>query len=159
MYSQALLQSYGFDEDSLVQFGLGAMLHDIGKTFLDAAILTKPAALTPDEREEVNRHPVFGVGACARMPLSQDAINCILFHHEKLDGSGYPCGLRGDEIPLPVRAITIADIYDALTSNRAYAPARNAFQVLRIMSSEMRDQLDLDMFRRFVLMLSGANVL
>ncbi len=159
VYSQALLQSYGFDEDSLVQFGLGAMLHDIGKTFLDAAILTKPAALTPDEREEVNRHPVFGVGACARMPLSQDAINCILFHHEKLDGSGYPCGLRGDEIPLPVRAITIADIYDALTSNRAYAPARNAFQVLRIMSSEMRDQLDLDMFRRFVLMLSGANVL
>lgn len=90
VYSQALLQSYGFDEDSLVQFGLGAMLHDIGKTFLDAAILTKPAALTPDEREEVNRHPVFGVGACARMPLSQDAINCILFHHEKLDGSGYP---------------------------------------------------------------------
>lgn len=158
VYSQALLQNYGFDEDSLVQFGLGAMLHDIGKTFLDTAILAKPGPLTPEEREAINKHPVFGVGACARMPLSQDAINCILFHHEKLDGSGYPCGLFAEEIPLPVRAITIADIYDALTSNRSYAPARNSFQVLRLMSTEMREKIDLDMFRRFVLILSGANL-
>ncbi len=158
VYSQAILQSYGFDEESLVQFGLGAMLHDIGKTFVNPDILAKPGTLTPDERIEVNRHPVFGVGACTLMPLSQDAINCILFHHEKLDGSGYPCGLAGGEIPLPVRAITIADIYDALTSNRPYAPAMNAFQVLRLMMNEMREQIDLDIFKRFVMILSGANV-
>jgi len=158
VYSQAILQSYGFDEESLVQFGLGAMLHDIGKTYVNPDILAKPGTLSPDERTEVNRHPVFGVGACTLMPLSQDAINCILFHHEKLDGSGYPCGLTAGEIPLPVRAITIADIYDALTSNRPYAPAMNAFQVLRLMMNEMRDQIDLDIFKRFVMILSGANV-
>lgn len=158
VYSQALLQSYGFDEESLVQFGLGAMLHDIGKTFLDESILTKPGPLTPEERTEVFRHPVMGVGACARMPLTQDAINCILFHHEKLDGTGYPCGLTADEIPLPVRAITIADIYDALTSNRPYAPAMNAFKVLRMMMNDMSTQIDRTMFRRFVLLLSGANL-
>lgn len=159
IYSQIILQSYGFDDKSLVQFGLGAMLHDIGKTFIDDAILNKPGPLTWEEREVINEHPVLGAGACTLLPLSQDALNCVLFHHEKVDGSGYPCGLRGGEIPLPVRAVTIADIYDAICSERPYAKARNAFQVLRVMKDEMGHGLDLDVFARFVRILSGAGVL
>ncbi len=158
IYSQIILQTYGFDDKSLVQFGLGAMLHDIGKTFIDDAILSKPGPLTWEEREVINEHPVLGAGACTLMPLSQDALNCILFHHEKMDGSGYPCGLQGEEIPLPVRAVTIADIYDAICSHRPYAKARNAFQVLRLMKDEMGHGLDLDMFARFVRLLSGAGM-
>ncbi|MFV0350361.1 MAG: HD-GYP domain-containing protein [Halodesulfovibrio sp.] len=158
IYSQVILQTYGFDDKSLVQFGLGAMLHDIGKTFIDDAILNKPGPLTWEEREVINEHPVLGAGACTLMPLSQDALNCILFHHEKVDGSGYPCGLRGEEIPLPVRAVTVADIYDAICSNRPYAKARNAFQVLRVMKDEMGHGLDLEVFTRFVRILSGAGV-
>jgi HD-GYP domain-containing protein (c-di-GMP phosphodiesterase class II) len=158
LYSQIILQTYGFDDKSLVQFGLGAMLHDIGKTFIDDAILNKPGPLTWEEREVINEHPVLGAGACTLMPLSQDALNCILFHHEKVDGSGYPCGLRGEEIPLPVRAVTIADIYDAICSNRPYAKARNAFQVLRVMKDEMGHGLDMEVFARFVRILSGAGI-
>ncbi len=156
IYSQIILQSYGFDDRSLVQFGLGAMLHDIGKMFIDESVLNKPGPLTWEEREVVNEHPVLGAGACTRMPLSQDALHCILFHHEKLDGTGYPCGLKGEAIPLPVRAVTIADIYDALCSHRPYARARNAFQVLRTMKDEMSNELDMDVFSRFVRVLSGA---
>lgn len=158
VYSQAILQTYGFDEESLIQFGLGAMLHDIGKAALDDAILTKPGPLSPEERQSVNQHPLTGVGMCTRMPLSQDAIHCILFHHEKLNGSGYPCGLEDAEIPLPVRAVTIADIYDALTSERSYAKARNPFAVLRMMREEMHHEIDMDVFKRFVMILSGANI-
>lgn len=158
IYSQVILQTYGFDDKSLVQFGLGAILHDIGKTFIDDAILSKPGPLTWEEREVINEHSVLGAGACTLMPLSQDALNCILFHHEKMDGSGYPCGLRGEEIPLPVRAVTIADIYDAICSQRPYAKARNAFQVLRIMKDEMNHGLDMDVFTRFVRILSGAEI-
>ncbi|ABB39871.1 metal dependent phosphohydrolase [Oleidesulfovibrio alaskensis G20] len=159
VYSQAILQTYGFDEESLIQFGLGAMLHDIGKTAVQDCILTKPGPLTEAERRSVNLHPLTGVGLCTRMPLSQDALHCILFHHEKLDGSGYPCGLTDPQIPLPVRAITIADIYDALTSHRPYAEARNPFAVLRLMREEMHSQIDMDVFKRFVVILSGASVI
>ncbi|GFM36976.1 HD-GYP domain-containing protein [Desulfovibrio psychrotolerans] len=158
IYSQVILQTYGFDDRNLVQFGLGAMLHDIGKTFIDESILNKPGPLSWEERGVVNEHPVLGAGACTLMPLSQDALNCVLFHHEKMDGTGYPCGLKGEEIPLPVRAVTIADIYDALCSERPYARARNAFQVLRIMRDEMGHGLDLDVFARFVRILSGAGM-
>ena len=159
IYSQLILQTYGFDDKNLVQFGLGAILHDIGKMYIDDTILNKPGPLTWEEREAINEHPILGAGACTIMPLSQDALNCVLFHHEKLDGSGYPCGLTEEDIPLPVRAVTIADIYDAISSNRPYASAQNPFQVLRTMKNEMGGQIDLNVFARFVRLLSGANML
>ena len=159
VYSQLILQSYGFAERDLVQFGLGAILHDIGKQLIPDAILAKPGRLTPEERALINEHPVLGAGVCAQLPLSHDAINCILFHHEKLDGSGYPCKLRDEQIPFPVRAITIADIYDAIRSVRPYAKEKDAFSTLRMMKSEMASQLDMGVFKRFIEILSGSNVI
>ncbi|OBQ56902.1 HD-GYP domain-containing protein [Halodesulfovibrio spirochaetisodalis] len=159
VYSQLILQTYGFEERDLVQFGLGAILHDIGKKKIPEAILTKPGKLSTVERQYINTHPVHGAGICASLPLSQDALNCILFHHEKLDGSGYPCGLKDEDIPLPVRAVTIADIYDAIRSTRPYSEGTDAFRTLRIMKEEMATQIDMNVFRRFIRILSGNSVI
>lgn len=159
VYSQLILQSYDFAERDLVQFGLGAILHDIGKQRIPNTILTKPGKLTEIERDYINTHPVHGAGVCAQLPLSQDALNCILFHHEKLDGSGYPCGLVDKEIPFPVRAVTIADIYDAIRSKRPYADGNDAFKALRIMKNEMSDQIDMGVFKRFIQILSGNGMI
>ncbi len=156
LYSAAILQSYEPDEETLVQAGVGAMLHDIGKTLISHDILNKTGALTLAERRIIETHPLKGVSLVAALPLSQTACNCILFHHEKLDGSGYPTGLTGADVPLPVRAVTIADIYDAMTTNRPYCRAMNPFHVLRIMRDEMFHELDMEMFKRFVTILSGA---
>lgn len=159
VYSQLILQTYSFAERDMVQFGLGAILHDIGKKMIPEEILSKPGKLTTIERQHINTHPVHGAGLCARLPLSQDAVNCILFHHEKLDGSGYPCGLTDIDIPLPVRAVTIADIYDAIRSSRPYSDGTDAFKTLRIMKEEMATQIDMNVFRRFIEILSGNSVI
>lgn len=158
LYSSAILQAYGLDEEHLVQCGLGAMLHDIGKTLIPERILNKPGALNQQERRIVNEHPVKGIGLCSQLALSQTAYNCILFHHERMDGSGYPCGSKGFDIPLEARAIAIADVYDALTSDRPYAKAMNPFQVLHLMRNQMQDEIDMDMYKRFVQILSGAEI-
>lgn len=159
VYSQLILQTYSFAERDMVQFGLGAILHDIGKRKIPESILSKPGQLTNVERQHINTHPVHGAGLCARLPLSQDALNCILFHHEKLDGSGYPCGLKDPDIPLPVRAVTIADIYDAIRSTRPYSEGTDAFKTLRIMKEEMATQIDMNVFKRFIEILSGNGVI
>ncbi|SKA69081.1 HD-GYP domain-containing protein [Desulfobaculum bizertense] len=159
LYSSAILQSYDLDEEHLIQCGLGAILHDIGKAKIPEKILNKPGPLTPAERQTINTHPLQGIALCSQVQLSQTAYNCILFHHERMDGSGYPSGLKAYAIPLESRAIAIADVYDALTSDRPYAKAMNPFQVLRFMRDKMFSELDIDMYKRFVQILSGADLI
>ncbi len=96
---------------------------------------------------------------CAHLPMTQNTINCILFHHEKLDGTGYPAGLKGDTIPLPVRIISMADIYDALTTARPYAEAMPPYEALTLIRHEMREEVDMNIFKRFVAVLSGADMI
>ncbi|GFM36975.1 HD-GYP domain-containing protein [Desulfovibrio psychrotolerans] len=158
VYTTTLLQTYGLDEEMLVRCGIGAMLHDVGKTRIPRLILNKPGKLDPDERRIISKHPTLGLASCTRMPLAQEAMNIILFHHEKMNGSGYPAGLMAEEIPLPVRVVTIADIYDALTSDRPYADARRPFEVLELMRATMAQDLDMEVFKRFIMMLSGARL-
>ncbi len=158
VYTTTLLHTYDLDDETLVRCGIGAMLHDVGKTRIPRLILDKPGKLDPDERRIINRHPTLGLASCTRMPLSQEAMNIILFHHEKMNGSGYPTGLMAEEIPLPVRAVAIADIYDALTSDRPYAKGRKPFEVLEMMRSSMAQDLDMDVFKRFIMILSGAKL-
>ena len=117
VFSSAILRNQ-YEKDVLTRIGMGALLHDIGKTLIPRNILLKPDKLTEDEFAEVKKHPLNGVTFCTNASLSQEAYNIILYHHEKLDGSGYPSGLKGDRIPDYVRAVTISDIYDALVSNR-----------------------------------------
>lgn len=159
VFAAALLQTFDLPENQLVAIGIGAILHDIGKTQIPRYILNKKGKLTKEEREIIMTHSLKGVAVCSLLPLSQDSINCILFHHENFDGTGYPAGLHGDDTALPVRVVKICDVYAALTTERPYAPARSPFTALSIMRDEMPGHFDMRLFRRFVTVLSGANVI
>ncbi|MCF8038664.1 MAG: HD-GYP domain-containing protein [Desulfohalobiaceae bacterium] len=151
-YTMSLMQSLAKDweEEAFIEVGVGALLHDIGKIHTPNSILNKPGKLDKEEWETVKLHPVHGMRMCTNVALSQTSLNCILFHHEKFDGSGYPSGMKEEEIPLPVRIITCCDVYDAITSKRAYAPAQAPFAALKIMSNEMKGAFDLDVFKEFI---------
>lgn len=159
VYTTAILKTYDFDDELLTKCGMGAMLHDIGKTRIPKAILDKPGRLDPDERRIVNTHSALGLASCTQVPVPPEAMQIILFHHEKMNGSGYPTGLMGEEIPLYVKAVTVADIFDALSSDRPYAKGRSAFEVLDTMRNEMDQELDLDVFKRLILVLSTADMI
>lgn len=158
MYSVSLLNFLEFNKESIFEVGIGAMLHDIGKTRIPKDILLKPGKLTSSERMTINQHPVQGLALCSQLTLHHNALNCIMFHHERMDGKGYPSGMQGEEIPVPVRVITLCDVYDALTSNRPYAKAVNPYQALRIMRDDMDGAFDMELFKSFISMLSGANI-
>lgn len=158
VYATAIYASLGLDEKAMVRYGLGALLHDIGKARIDKALLDKPGKLSEEEWTHMRLHPVHGAAMCAAMPLSGDTLNCIILHHERFDGSGYPSGLQGEAIPLPVRVVTVCDVYDALTSDRPYASAVAPFEALSIMREQMSGHFDKDIFRRLVLALSGAKI-
>ncbi|MFW5734208.1 MAG: HD-GYP domain-containing protein [Oceanidesulfovibrio sp.] len=158
VYTTAVLQAYAFSREDMVQVGLGAVLHDVGKSTISKRILDKPGRLDREEREIINSHPVKGVSLCASMPLSQSALNCILFHHERMDGQGYPSGMTEESIPLPVRVVSVCDCYDALTSDRPYADALEPYEALKLMRDEMRGAFDLDVFKRLIAVLSDSRI-
>jgi HD-GYP domain-containing protein (c-di-GMP phosphodiesterase class II) len=108
--------------DRLRIIARGAYLHDLGKIAIPDQILNKPGALTADERKIVETHPQLGYELAATAPSLQEVLTVILHHHERLDGKGYPAGLTGAAIPLEARVVAVADVWDALTSDRAYRP-------------------------------------
>src|SRR5215218_9129108 len=101
----------------------GAYLHDVGKVGIPDHVLNKPGALTDEERAWIQEHPVVGADIVGRAPSPRDALTVIRQHHERYDGRGYPDGLAGEEISLAARIVAVADVWDALTSDRAYRPA------------------------------------
>jgi putative nucleotidyltransferase with HDIG domain len=109
-----------FGESDLQQLSISALLHDIGKLAISEAILDKPGKLTEDEYEIIKKHPRKGAEICDNIPGFPDVVKGILYHHEHWDGSGYPCGLVGGEIPRIARIICVADVYDAITAKRPY---------------------------------------
>jgi putative two-component system response regulator len=108
----------------------GAMLHDIGKVGVPDAILIKPGPLSREERLIVNSHTLIGERICAPLPCFRPLLQIIQNHHERLDGTGYPNGLRGNEISILTRVVSLADIYDALTTHRPYRNALSPAQAL-----------------------------
>lgn len=113
-------QAMGLRPEQLRALAQGGIVHDIGKMDIPAHILNKPGRLTDAERAIVEQHPVRGYEVCKRVGFMPDELGIIRHHHEKWDGTGYPDGLRGEEIPLLARVLAIADVYDALTSERSY---------------------------------------
>lgn len=158
IYSASILETYQMPDEEKIRIGLGALLHDIGKTLIPTQVLNKPGKLNNEEWDVVRGHPIKGMALCALIPLEQATVNCILFHHERCDGTGYPSGLAGDHIPLGAKIVSVADAYDAITSRRSYAEAVTPFKALSIMKEEMKDALDTDVFKRLVLVLSGADL-
>ncbi|OGR82053.1 MAG: hypothetical protein A2901_04430 [Elusimicrobia bacterium RIFCSPLOWO2_01_FULL_54_10] len=116
----------------------GGVLHDIGKMAIPDSILLKPGSLTREEFDIMKTHPVTGCSICERLRSAQDALPLIRHHHEKLDGSGYPDGLKRDEIPVLVRIVTISDIYDALTTRRSYKDAWTLDKTFSVMYEEVK---------------------
>lgn len=126
------------------EIAMGCMLHDLGKTKIPIAILNKPEKLTEEEFDEIKKHPVAGYNFIKdNRNLSNTIKKIILTHHEKLDGSGYPLGITGDNICIGTRICTVADIFDAMSSKRPYKEAMSLPESIRIMKSTMREQIDM----------------
>jgi HD-GYP domain-containing protein (c-di-GMP phosphodiesterase class II) len=102
---------------------IASLLHDIGKIGIPEYILNKEGPLNEEEREKINKHPVIGVTILQPISELNEAIMGVKHHHERYDGKGYPSGLKGEEIPLIAAIISVADTYDAMTSNRPYRKA------------------------------------
>jgi HD-GYP domain-containing protein (c-di-GMP phosphodiesterase class II) len=119
-FALAAARSLGWDEPRLAAVHVGALLHDVGKLALDPELLGKPGPLTPVEKAHVQTHPVEGARLVTRLPAVEHALPCVLYHHERWDGCGYPTRLIGDAIPLEARLVGIADAFDAMTSRRPW---------------------------------------
>jgi HD-GYP domain-containing protein (c-di-GMP phosphodiesterase class II) len=118
-----LARAFGLSEAELVQVRWGALLHDIGKMGVPDGILLKPGSLTEEEWIAMKKHPTFAYEMLSPIRYLRLALDIPYSHHEKWDGSGYPHGLKGIQIPLSARIFAIVDVWDALTSDRPYRPA------------------------------------
>jgi putative nucleotidyltransferase with HDIG domain len=133
----------GIQGPMLKELVLGGLLHDIGKTQIPLAILNKPAKLTPEEMDIMQEHSTLGYELVKKTnALPQSILLGVWQHHERLDGTGYPFGLTGEEISPFARIIAIADVYDAMTTDRVYHKAATPFKVIEEVFSEMFDKLD-----------------
>lgn len=119
-YTELLADLYGVDEKMRREIGFGALLHDVGKIAVPDQILLKPGKLTDEEWHEMRKHPDAGYRIVKRIGFLKEAAEIVYAHHERYDGEGYPRRLKGDEIPLGARLFMVADVYDALTSERPY---------------------------------------
>ena len=122
-YSLAIARAHGVPESQMPDIEHGVMLHDIGKIGIPDAILLKPGPLTPEEWKVMRSHPEIGRRLVEKIPFLRGAISIVYHHHERWDGTGYPQGLRGEEIPLEPRIFAIADALDAMTFDRPYSRA------------------------------------
>lgn len=120
---QDIASKMNFSKDGINKMKIAGLIHDIGKIGVDEKILNKPGSLTIDERRDVERHPEIGWRLLSSTNEFSELAQFVLSHHEKWDGSGYPNGLKGEEINLEARIISVADTYDALTSERSYRKA------------------------------------
>ena len=119
----SLAGRFGFRDSELVQTRWGALLHDIGKMGLPDSILLKPRTLTEQEWEAMKNHPVIAYKLLSPIGFLRSAVDIPYCHHEKWDGTGYPHGLKGEQIPLSARIFAVIDVWDALTSDRVYRKA------------------------------------
>jgi len=148
-YACALAESAGVEPGVLLWFRMGALLHDVGKIVVPPEILNKPGMLTPDERAVIERHPDAGVELIGDIEFPWDIRPMVRHHHEAWNGSGYPLGLAGEEIPLAARILCVADVYDALASDRPYRRGYTHERTLAIMSEEAGTRLDPRLFELF----------
>jgi putative nucleotidyltransferase with HDIG domain len=133
----------GLEESILQHLEVGGYLHDIGKIGVRDNVLLKPGALTPEERRMVEMHPRIGLDILAPVELAPEVIQFVAGHHEKLDGSGYPEHRRGTQLSIIARIASVADIYDALTTDRPYRAALTLDETFTIMRAEAESgQLD-----------------
>jgi len=147
------------DADLMVSVGIGAMLHDIGKLELPQEIFRRREdGLSQQEKDMIKSHPALGVGLCSSLPLPQETLQCILFHHEREDGSGYPSGATGELLPSYVKVLALCNEYDRLTRNAA--PGRKALTPFEALTriKQSRSAYDPEMLKRLIAVLSKADI-
>jgi len=142
-YSGRLAGRLGLPHDEVVSITYGGMLHDIGKLGLSDRIFSNECtALSREMMTEVHRHPIIGAALLKSIKCDDNICDYVLYHHERIDGSGYPFGLKAESIPLGARIVSIADCFDAITSDRPYQKRKNrgtAFTVLNEMAGTCLD--------------------
>jgi len=141
-YTARLAEEIGLDKEAIKVIRRGALIHDVGKIGVPDAVLLKPGKLDPDERKIIERHPQAGYNMLADISYLRHEIQIVLCHQEKWDGTGYPYGLKGSEIPLGARLFAIADTFDALTSDRPYRKGRPYDVSRQLIEEESGKQFD-----------------
>jgi putative nucleotidyltransferase with HDIG domain len=141
-YSVLIARELGLPNDTVETIRISAQLHDVGKIGIEDRILKKPGALTPEEFEIMKTHTTKGANILRPVEQLREMLPGIELHHESLDGRGYPHGLKGEQIPLLARIITVADVFDAMTTNRPYQAAMEPDYVIRIITSLVHTKFD-----------------
>ena len=146
----------GSHAHDLHELGAGFFLHDLGKVRIDQDIINKPGKLTDEEMEVMKKHPNLGFRILQETKqMTQESKIIVLQHHERFDGTGYPQGIRGDALHIYGKICAIADVYDALTTDRPYRKKMQPFEGLQIMKEQMMNHFQKDLFEQFVLMIAG----
>jgi putative two-component system response regulator len=149
-YALTLARELGLPASDLDLLQRGGVLHDIGKIGIPDAILNKPGKLTPEEYDVIKQHPAQGVKIVEPLESLRDVVPLIRWHHERLDGKGYPDGLAGDAIPQIVRVLSVADVFDAVSSDRPYRPGLSRTVCFEILEKDAAGGgLDADLVRHF----------
>ncbi len=150
-YSVALAKAVNLPDKDVERIRLGALLHDIGKIGIPEDVLTKPSKLTDEEFRIIQQHPSIGVEKILEPnPLLHDLIPIVKYHHEQWNGKGYPCQLKGEEIPIAARIVAIADTYHALISDRPYRKGMSVEKACTILEEGAGIQWDKELVRQFI---------
>jgi HD-GYP domain-containing protein (c-di-GMP phosphodiesterase class II) len=149
LFSKRIAESLGYDPAASEKLYLSGLLHDVGKIGVSDAVLRKPDKLTPEEFAEIMRHPDEGWAILRELEQIRYILPGVLHHHEQVNGTGYPDGLQGEQIPLDARIMAVADAYDAMTSDRAYRrgmPHEKAIEILRAGAGSQWDSAVIEAF-------------
>ncbi len=158
VFGVSLAQRIGMDAETLKRFGMGALLHDIGKSRIDASIINCRGKLSTEQWDIMRQHPRFGYDILEQQGVTDEmTLDITLHHHEKLTGTGYPDGLKNGAISPLVRCSTIADVFDALTTRRSYKNAMRSYPALKLIQDEMPHEVDKELFRSFVMMIGNPS--
>lgn len=149
-FTLRMARQMNFTEDEITNIQRGALLHDIGKMGIPDNILLKPGPLTDEEWVIMRQHPSYAYKLLSRIPYLRPALDIPYYHHERYDGTGYPCGLNGENIPLAARIFTIIDVWDALLSDRPYRPAWSEEAVMKYLKDQAGKQFDPELVDKFL---------
>ena len=141
-FSLAIGESLGLPDDEMEKLRISALLHDVGKIAIEDNILKKPAALTTEEYEVMKQHPQKGFKIMSQIPAMKDFLPGMYMHHEMMNGKGYPQGLKGDEIPMQARIVSVADTFDAMTTDRPYQKGMSLEDALALIKTFVGTRYD-----------------
>src|SRR5207244_7114886 len=155
LYAVGLARALGVSERDIQGVKTAALLHDIGKLAVPEHILSKPGPLTPEEFQKIRAHPKVGADIISAVPFPYPVSPLILSHHERWDGKGYPTGLKGEDIPLGARILSVVDYFDALMAERPYHKAMSFDAAIGLLQQEAGKGLDPAVVAKFIELIPG----